>query len=82
MAQFARDEIMSSSEVVHNFGSVMNSVVQHRREKIAIVRNNRLEAVLIAADLYDRLETAAKTAETPAGETHGRQGDSKQLLDF
>lgn len=55
MARYAREEIISSSDVVRNFGAVLNSVVQHRREKVAIVRNNRLEAVLVAADVYERL---------------------------
>ena len=48
MASYSREEIMSSREVVRNFGSVLSSVVQHRREKLAIVRNNRLEAVILA----------------------------------
>ena len=51
MTHYAREEIMSSSEVVRNFGAVLSSVVQHRREKVAIIRNNRLEAVLVAADV-------------------------------
>ncbi len=33
MAHYAREEIMSSSEVVRNFGAVLSSVVQHRYRK-------------------------------------------------
>ena len=84
MAQYAREEIMSSSEVVRNFGSVLNSVVQHHRKKIAIIRNNRLEAVLVAADVYESLENASVVpapAETPVIPCNG-VANSTVLLDF
>ena len=84
MAHYAREEIMSSSEVVRNFGAVLSSVVQHRREKVAIIRNNRLEAVLVAADVYERLEKSceAATAAIRATVTDGKAGNSAALLDF
>lgn len=84
MAHYAREEIMSSSEVVRNFGAVLSSVVQHRREKVAIIRNNRLEAVLVAADVYERLEKAgeiASAAPSPSA-SNGKAGNSSVLLDF
>ncbi len=73
MAQYSREEIMSSSEVVRNFGAVLNSVVQHRREKVAIVRNNRLEAVLLAADVYERLEKASEASSAAPAVEDGSQ---------
>ncbi len=79
MAHYAREEIMSSSEVVRNFGAVLSSVVQHQREKVAIVRNNRLEAVLVAADVYERLEKAGETASAATSPT---AGNSSALLNF
>ena len=84
MAQYAREEIMSSSEVVRNFGAVLSSVVQHRREKVAIIRNNRLEAVLVAADVYERLEQACETplAGIHATDSDNSAGNSAALLDF
>ena len=84
MTHYAREEIMSSSEVVRNFGAVLSSVVQHRREKVAIIRNNRLEAVLVAADVYERLEKSCETATATicATATEGKAGNSSALLDF
>jgi PHD/YefM family antitoxin component YafN of YafNO toxin-antitoxin module len=84
MAHYAREEIMSSSEVVRNFGAVLSSVVQHQREKVAIIRNNRLEAVLIAADVYERLEKAGELASavTLPTASNGKTGNSSALLDF
>jgi PHD/YefM family antitoxin component YafN of YafNO toxin-antitoxin module len=84
MSHYAREEIMSSSEVVRNFGAVLSSVVQHHREKVAIIRNNRLEAVLVAADVYERLEKSSEsaTATISATVTDGKAGNSSALLDF
>jgi PHD/YefM family antitoxin component YafN of YafNO toxin-antitoxin module len=84
MAHYAREEIMSSSDVVRNFGAVLSSVVQHQREKVAIIRNNRLEAVLVAADEYERLERAGEVASAAASIaiSNGKIGNSSVLLDF
>lgn len=83
MAHYAREEIMSSSDVVRNFGAVLSSVVQHQREKVAIIRNNRLEAVLVAADVYERLEKAGDIAAAASTTTsNGTAGNSSVLLDF
>lgn len=84
MARYAREEIMSSSEVVRNFGSVLSSVVQHQREKVAIIRNNRLEAVLVAADVYERLEKADETVSAllSPSSSNVKAGNSSAVLDF
>jgi PHD/YefM family antitoxin component YafN of YafNO toxin-antitoxin module len=62
MSKYGREEIMSSSEVVRNFGSVLTIVANHQREKVAIVRNNKLEEVLLAVDVYEQMERACETA--------------------
>lgn len=84
MAHYAREEILSSSEVVRNFGAVLNSVVQHQRKKVAIIRNNRLEAVLVAADVYESLESIGKlSAEVKALSVSSPDVcNSSALLDF
>ncbi|MSN26659.1 MAG: hypothetical protein GJV46_12415 [Geobacter sp.] len=82
MAHYSREEIMSSSEVVRNFGAVLSSVVQHRREKVAIIRNNRLEAVLVAADVYERMEKSCESAPVTIGAIDSKAGNSSALLDF
>lgn len=83
MTHYAREEIMSSSEVVRNFGAVLSSVVQHQREKVAIIRNNRLEAVLVAADVYERMEKAVEAASAAAATaSNGTAGSSSALLNF
>ena len=85
MAHYAREEIMSSSELVRNFGAVLSSVAEHKREKVAIIRNNRLEAVILAVDVYERLENARQFLERTDLEvmnTAANEGNSVALLDF
>jgi PHD/YefM family antitoxin component YafN of YafNO toxin-antitoxin module len=84
MAHYAREEIMSSSDVARNFGAVLSSVVQHRREKVAIIRNNRLEAVLVAADVYESMEKNYDTlsVDSAAAQHNDVAENSTSLLDF
>ena len=63
MTTYAREEIMSSSEVVRNFSSVLASIAGHSREKVAIIRNNRMEAVLVPIDEYERMQEICEVAE-------------------
>lgn len=81
MSSYGREEIMSSSEVVRNFGSVLTSVAQHKRDKIAIVRNNRLEAVLLAVDVFEQMEKTCEKARLDK-EMPDEEGNSGALLNF
>lgn len=63
MTSYAREEIMSSSEVVRNFSTVLASISGHKRDKVAIIRNNRMEAVLVPIDEYERMQEICKVAE-------------------
>ena len=63
MTTYAREEIMSSSEVVRNFSSVLASIAGHKRDKVAIIRNNRMEAVLVPIDEYERMQEICAVAE-------------------
>ena len=60
---YAREEIMSSSEVVRNLGSVLTSMVHHKRDKVAIIRNNRMEAVLLPIEDYERMQDICEIFE-------------------
>ena len=84
MPSYGREEIMSSSEVVRNFGSVLTSVAKHQREKVAIVRNNRLEAVLLSVDVYERMEKTCEAAGRLVQDKGlpGEAGNSGALMDF
>jgi len=59
-------------------------MTHHARDKAAVIRNNRLEAVLVAADVYMRLERTAdiaSVAPAPAFSS-GNTGNSSLVLEF
>lgn len=59
-------------------------MIHHAREKVAVIRNISLGAVLVAADVYERLERAtdiASAAPEPALSS-GNTGNSSIALEF
>lgn len=63
MVAYRRDEIISASEVARGFSTILNSIVEKTKDRFAISKNNKLEAVIIdikeyemLKDAYDRLE--------------------------
>lgn len=58
MIAYTRDEIISSTELARNVSATLSSIVKHSKEKIAIMKNNKLEAVIIDIEEYERLKEA------------------------
>jgi len=58
MIAYSRDEIISASDVARNFSSVLKDIVSHTKERIAISKNNKLEAIVLPIDEYERLKEA------------------------
>ncbi len=55
MLTYQKSELMSSTEIVRNFSSILDSITTHEKEKIAIMRKNKLEAVIISIEEYERI---------------------------
>ena len=58
MVTYSRDEIISASEVARGFSTVLKDLMNHTKERLAISKNNKLEAVVLAIDEYERLQEA------------------------
>lgn len=58
MIAYTREEIISTTELARNLSSTLNSIIQKSKDKIAIAKNNKLEAVIIDIDEYERLKEA------------------------
>ena len=56
MVKYAQNELFSITDFTKQIGSVVNSIKEHSFEKIGILKNNRLEAVVISTDEYERLK--------------------------
>ncbi len=52
---FKTDELVSSTELVKNFKKNIDNVVNRVVDKIAIMKNNKPEAVVISLQEYERL---------------------------
>jgi len=56
MVKYAKNELYSITDFTKQIGSAIGSVKEHTLEKIGILKNNRLEAVVISTDEYERLK--------------------------
>ena len=63
MVTFARNEIVSSSQFVRGFAGFLKRMTKSNDEKIAVVKNNQMQAVMIPIDEYERLKALAEIAE-------------------
>ena len=63
MISYTKDEIMTSTDVVRNFSSVLKSISRKEKEKIVIVKNNNFDAVMISVDRYEKLVGAMEILE-------------------
>jgi PHD/YefM family antitoxin component YafN of YafNO toxin-antitoxin module len=74
---YTQDEFVGSTELAKNFGGFIDKIVSRGLEKIAVVRHNKAEAVILSigeyermreiADLVEDLEIAAMIAERDIG---------------
>jgi len=63
MHAYTKDELISSTEIVRNFSSILDSIKEHRRDKVAVMRKNKLEAVILPIDEYERIQALADLIE-------------------
>jgi len=63
MVSYTRDEIISITDLARNISSTINSITNGEKEKIAISKNNKLEAVIIDIEEYERLKKAYELIE-------------------
>lgn len=57
MIAYKRDEIISASDVARGFSQILNNIINHTNDKLAISKNNKLEAVILDIEEYERLQT-------------------------
>jgi PHD/YefM family antitoxin component YafN of YafNO toxin-antitoxin module len=63
MVKYAQNELFSITDFTKQIGSVVNNIKEHSLEKIGILKNNRLEAVVISTDEYERLKEIEEQVE-------------------
>ncbi len=63
MVKYAQNELFSITDFTKQIGSVVASIKGHSLEKIGILKNNRLEAVVISTDEYEKLKELEEQIE-------------------
>jgi len=63
MVAYIRDEIISVSDLARNLSTSLSSLLDYTREKLAISKNNKLEAVIIPIEEYERMREAYEYVE-------------------
>lgn len=63
MIAYTRDELVSVSELAKNPNKILNSIRNSSRQKVAVIRNDRLEAVIMSVAEYERISEAFELAE-------------------
>lgn len=63
MVKYAKNELFSITDFTKQIGSAVSSIKEHSLEKIGILKNNRLEAVVISTDEYERLKELEERIE-------------------
>ena len=58
MASYTKDEIFTATYVARNFSSVLKNINDESVKKIAIVKNNKFEAIMLSVKEYEKLEKA------------------------
>jgi PHD/YefM family antitoxin component YafN of YafNO toxin-antitoxin module len=58
MVAYKRDEIVSASEMARGFSNILNSIIDKSKDRLAISKNNKLEAVILNIEEYERLQKA------------------------
>lgn len=55
MVSYKPNELMSSTDVAKNFGAVLSKLASHELDKIGVLKNNKLDFVLMRNDELENL---------------------------
>ena len=66
MVTYASNELIPSSEFAKKFGSYLAQIKESTIDKIAVLKNNKVEAVLVSKDDYERMCEALEIIEHKA----------------
>ena len=62
MVTFERNEIISATQLVRQFSLFLTELANKTLNKIAIIRNNEMKAVVLPIEEYERLVSASQSA--------------------
>lgn len=63
MTTYSKDEMMTATEMVRNFSSVLKGLNKGNQKRVVVVKNNRFEAVMITVEEYEKMCEAVSILE-------------------
>lgn len=63
MVTYSTNELISSSELAKKFGTYLTQIKDNTVDKLAVLKNNKVEAVIISKDEYESMKEALKELE-------------------
>lgn len=60
---YKKDEIISASKVARTFGKVLTNLKAKQNRRVAVVKNNHLEAVILPIEDYEMMADALALLE-------------------
>ncbi len=55
MIQYTKEELISSTTISRNLSEILNNLSKKKIEKVAVMRNNKIEAIILPIDLYENI---------------------------
>ena len=56
MVSYTKNELLSITDFTKSLSKVLGDIKEHTIEKVGVLKNNKLEAVVISTDEYERLK--------------------------
>lgn len=56
MVSYTQNELLSITEFTKSISKILGSLKENSLEKVGVLKNNKLEAVVITTDEYERLK--------------------------
>jgi len=55
MIQYTKEELISSTTISRNLSEILNKLSKKKIDKVAVMRNNKIEAIILPIDLYENI---------------------------
>lgn len=83
MVSYTQNELASATEISKQFGEYISKVKNGLVEKIGILKNNKLNAVILSVEEYERMSEAMDLLEDMSiyEEIHKRLNSNNKLID-
>lgn len=56
MVSYTQNELLSITEFTKSISKILSDIKKHSLEKVGVLKNNKLEAIVISTDEYERLK--------------------------